>query len=300
MDTQWAAASSRREPHAGRVRLPYQGFPRRILLGLLFFAALCAPLKARAEDHPFITVASTTSTEQSGLLGYLLPVFTRTRGIEVLVVAVGTGQALKIGERGDCDVVLVHDKARELQFMQNGFGSVRREVMYNDFVIVGPEDDPAQIAATHDAVAALRRIAAANARFVSRGDISGTDAAEQRLWTDAGGPPIAARDLWYVKTGSSMEQTLTTAVSTNGYALTDRGTWVRFRNRGNLKIVVDRDPRLVNQYGVTLVNPARHLEVKAALGMAFIDWLTSRQGQDAIASYKVDGEQLFFPNYAGS
>ena len=300
MDTQWAAASSRREPHAGRVRLPYQGFARRILLGSLLFAAVIAPLKTQAEDHPFITVASTTSTEQSGLLGYLLPVFTRTRGIEVLVVAVGTGQALKIGERGECDVLLVHDKDRELQFMQTGFGSVRREVMYNDFVLVGPKDDPAQIAETHDGVAALRKIVAAKARFVSRGDLSGTDAAEQRLWADAGGPPTAARDLWYEKTGSGMEQTLTTAASTNGYALTDRSTWVHFRNRGNLKIVVDRDPRLFNQYAVMLVNPTRHPEVKAALGMAFIDWLTSRQGQDAIASYKVDGEQLFFPNYPGS
>jgi tungstate transport system substrate-binding protein len=273
---------------------------RRIFLCSLFFAAVFASLKAHAEDHPFITVASTTSTEQSGLLGYLLPEFTRMSGIEVLVVAVGTGQALKIGERGDCDVVLVHDKTRELQFMQNGFGSVRREVMYNDFVLVGPEDDPAQIAATPDAVAALRRITAVKARFVSRGDMSGTDAAEQRLWADAGGPPIAARDLWYVKAGSSMEQTLTAAASTNGYALTDRGTWVRFRNRGTLKIVVDRDPRLFNQYAVMLVNPARHPEVKAALGMVFIDWLTSRQGQDAIASYIIDGEQLFFPNYTGS
>jgi tungstate transport system substrate-binding protein len=298
MDTQWAAASSRREPHARRVGLSYQGFPRRILLGSLLLAAVIPPLKTQAEDHPFITLASTTSTEQSGLLGYLLPLFTESRGIEVLVVAVGTGQALKIGERGECDVVLVHDKARESQFMQNGSGSVRREVMYNDFVLVGPKDDPAQIAETHDAVAALRKIAAAKARFVSRGDLSGTDAAEQRLWADAGGPPRAARDLWYVKTGSSMEQTLTTAVSTNGYALTDRGTWVRFRNRGNLKIVVDRDPRLFNQYAVMLVNPIRRPEVKAASGMAFIDWLTSRQGQDAIASYKIDGEQLFFPNYA--
>jgi tungstate transport system substrate-binding protein len=278
-----------------RCRLPLS----KILLVSLFLAAVFAPLKAQTADHPFITVASTTSTEQSGLLGYLLPEFTRMRGIEVLVVAVGTGQALKIGELGECDVVLAHDKGRELQFMQNGFGSVRREVMYNDFVIVGPEDDPAQISATNDAVAALRRIAAAKARFVSRGDMSGTDAVEQRLWADAGGPPIAARDLWYVKTGSGMAQTLTTAASTHGYALTDRSTWVRFRNRGTLKIVVDRDPRLFNQYAVMLVNPARHPGVKAALGMAFIDWLTSRHGQDAIASYKIDGEQLFFPNYAG-
>ncbi len=237
--------------------------------------------------------------EQSGLLGYLLPVFTQARGIDVLVVAVGTGQALKIGELGECDIVLVHDKTRELRFMQNGFGSVRREVMYNDFVLVGPKYDLAEIGGTHDAVAALRKIAAAKARFVSRGDMSGTDAAEQRLWAEAGVHPIAAHDLWYVKTGSSMEQTLTTAASTNGYVLTDRGTWVRFRERRNLEIVVDRDPRLFNQYAVMLVNSAPHPGIKTDMGMAFIDWLTSRRGQDMIASYKVAGEQLFFPNYAG-
>jgi tungstate transport system substrate-binding protein len=250
-----------------------------------------------AKDYPFITLASTTSLEQSGLLGYLLPVFTQMRGIDVLVAAVGTGQALAIGERGECDVVLVHDKARELQFMQNGFGSVRRVVMHNDFVLVGPEFDPAGIAVTHDAVAALRKIAAAKARFVSRGDMSGTDSEEQRLWAEAGTHPIAAHDLWYVQTGSSMEQTLTTAASTNAYTLTDRGTWVRFRERRNLEIVVDLDARLFNQYAVMLVNSARHPAVKADLGMAFIEWLTSRRGQDTIASYKVAGEQLFFPNY---
>jgi len=270
---------------------------RRIFLGSLLFLATRASLEAHAGDYPFITVASTTSTEQSGLLGFLLPLFTRTRGIEVLVVAVGTGQALKIGELGECDVVLVHDKARELQFMQNGFGAVRREVMYNDFVLVGPKYDLAGIRGTHDAVAALRKIAAAKARFVSRGDMSGTDAAEQRLWGEAGARPIAAHDLWYVKTGSSMNQTLTTAASTNGYTLTDRGTWAQFRDRRNLEILVDHDPRLCNQYAVMLVNSSRHPEVKADLGMTFIDWLTSRQGQDAIASYRVAGEQLFFPNY---
>jgi tungstate transport system substrate-binding protein len=267
-----------------------------VLLGSIFLAA-CGSFGAHAEDYPFITLASTTSLAQSGLLGYLLPVFARTRGIDVLVAAVGTGQALAIGERGDCDVVLVHDKARELQFIQNGFGSVRREVMYNDFVLVGPKDDPAEIDGTHDAVAALQKIATARARFVSRGDMSGTDAEEQRLWTEGGSPPIAAHDLWYVKTGSGMEQTLTTAASINGYALSDRGTWVQFRDRHNLKIVVDHDPRLFNQYAVMLVNPAKHPAVKGKMGMAFIEWLTSRQGQNTIASYKIDGEQLFFPNY---
>jgi len=299
MDTQSVAVSNLSVPRAERRGSPPFGvrLSRRIILGSLLFAA-AAPHDSQAKDYPFITIASTTSTEQSGLLGYLLPAFTQKTGIDVYVVAVGTGQALKIGEDGDCDVVLVHDKTRELQFMQNGFGSVRREVMYNDFVLVGPKDDPAKINATHDAVAALSKIRAVKARFVSRGDMSGTDAAEKRLWTEAGGPPIAVRDLWYLQAGSGMEQTLTIAASINGYALTDRGTWVEFRDRQNLKIVVDHDPRLFNQYAVILVNSARHPKVKADLGMAFIEWLTSRQGQDTIASYKVDGEQLFFPDYA--
>src|SRR5499427_2140833 len=268
---------------------------RVLLLGSLLFAASAS--LAAAEDYPFITVASTTSTEQSGLLGYLIPAFRQTSGIDIYVVAVGTGEALKVGERGECDVVLVHDKARELQFMRDGFGSVRREVMYNDFVVVGPRDDPAKIDATHDAVAALRKIAAAKARFVARGDLSGTAAAEERLWAAAGGLPIPTRDLWYVKTGGGMEQTLASAASTNGYALTDRGTWLHFHDRGELKIVVEDDPRLFNQYAVMLVNPARYPQVKAQMGMAFIDWLTSPAGQAKIASYKVDDQQLFFPDY---
>lgn len=269
---------------------------RLMLLGSLLLA-IGASFESRSQDYPFITVASTTSTEQSGLLAYLLPAFTETTGIDVYIVAVGTGEALKIGERGDCDVLLVHDKTRELQFMRDGFGSVRREAMYNDFVLVGPKDDPAKIDATHDAVAALRKIAAARARFVSRGDLSGTDTAEQRLWAEAGGHLEAPRDLWYVRTGSSMEQTLTTAASSNGYTLTDRGTWAHFRDRRNLKILVDDDPRLFNQYAVLLVNPARNPQVKADMGMAFIDWLTSPAGQAKIANYKVEGQQLFFPDY---
>ena len=298
MDTQSAALSNCRERRAKGPRFRYLRalLCRRALLGSLLLA-VDAPLWAHAEGYPFITVASTTSLEQSGLLGYLLPVFTQARGIDVLVVAVGTGKALEIGERGECDVVLVHDKTRELQFMRNGSGSVRREVMYNDFVLVGPRDDPAGIAATHDANAAMRKIAAAKARFVSRGDMSGTDAEEQRLWAAAGVRPIAGHDLWYVKTGSGMEQTLTTAASANRYTLTDRSTWLEFRDRRNLEIVVDHDPRLFNQYAAMLVNPARHPKVKADLGMALIEWLTSPQGQDMIASYKVAGEQLFFPDY---
>ena len=266
-----------------------------LLASLLFLAT--ARLCGYAEDRSYIIVASTTSAQQSGLLEYLLPVFTRRTGIEVYVVAVGTGQALKSGERGECDVVLVHDKSRELQFMQNGFGSVRREVMYDDFVLVGPGDDPAKINGTHDAVAALRKIAEVKAPFVSRGDISGTDAAEQRLWTDTGGRPVPGRDPWYLETGSSMEQTLTTAASMNGYALTDRATWAAFRDRRHLRIIVDGDPRLINQYSVLLVNPARYPQVKSTLGMAFIAWLTSTEGQDMIASYKLGGQQVFFPDY---
>jgi tungstate transport system substrate-binding protein len=271
--------------------------PRRQVL--LISLALLAGMRpgAAAEEHPFITVASTTSAQQSGLFGYLLPVFAQRTGIEVYVSAVGTGQALKSGRLGECDVVLVHDRSRELAFMQNGFGSVRREFMYNDFVLVGPAGDPAQVAATHDAAAALRKIAEAQALFITRGDSSGTAAAEQRLWREAGVRPAPHRDLWYVETGSSMEQTLATAASMNGYVLTDRGTWLRFDARRDLKIVVEGDRRLMNQYSVMLVNPARHPEVKQELGMAFIEWLTSRDGQATIAAYKVKGEQLFFPNY---
>lgn len=268
---------------------------RLLLLGSLLFAATWPA--AGTQDYPFITVASTTSTEQSGLLGYLIPEFRQTSGIDVYVVAVGTGEALKIGERGECDVLLVHDKARELEFIRNGFGSIRREVMYNDFVLVGPKDDPAKIDTTHDAVAALDKIAATKARFVARGDLSGTAAAEERLWAEAGGAPASARDLWYVRTGGGMEQTLAAAASANSYALTDRSTWVHFRDRGELKIVVEDDPRLFNQYAVILVNPARYPQVKAQMGMAFIDWLTSPAGQAKIASYKVDDQQLFFPDY---
>jgi tungstate transport system substrate-binding protein len=268
-----------------------------MLLGSLFFVA-GVPLGVRAEDHPFITLVTTTSAAQSGLLGYLLPIFTQRTGIDNYVSVVGTGQALRSGQLGECDVLLVHDRSRELAFMQEGFGSVRREFMYNDFVLVGPKDDPAKIDAMRDAVAALRKIAAAKVPFVSRGDLSGTDAAERRLWTEAGGHPVARRDLWYVETGSSMEQTLTTAASMNAYVLTDRGTWLKFSNRRDLKIVVAGDRRLINQYSVMLVNPVRHPQVKEELGMAFIDWLTSPDGQAAIAGYKVAGEQLFFPNYA--
>jgi len=266
---------------------------------LLLLGALLAAAPTHAET-PFITVASTTSTEQSGLFGHLLPAFTKSTGIEVRVVAVGTGQALKIGERGDCDVVFVHDKPSELKFVADGFGVGRREVMYNDFVLIGPSSDPAKVDGGHDIVAALRKIAAAQAPFVSRGDDSGTDKAEKRLWQEAGIDVKLASGTWYRDTGSGMGPTLNTTAAMDGYTLSDRGTWLSFQNRQSLKIVVEGDKRLFNQYGVMLVNPTRHPTVKQELGRRFIDWLVSPDGQATIAGYKINGQQLFFPNASPS
>jgi tungstate transport system substrate-binding protein len=266
---------------------------------LLLLGALLAAVPTHAET-PFITVASTTSTEQSGLFGHLLPAFTKSTGIEVRVVAVGTGQALKIGERGDCDVVFVHDKPSELKFVADGFGVGRREVMYNDFVLIGPSSDPAKVDGGHDIVAALRKIAAAQAPFVSRGDDSGTDKAEKRLWQEAGIDVKLASGTWYRDTGSGMGPTLNTTAAMDGYTLSDRGTWLSFQNRQSLKIVVEGDKRLFNQYGVMLVNPTRHPTVKQELGRRFIDWLVSPDGQATIAGYKINGQQLFFPNASPS
>jgi tungstate transport system substrate-binding protein len=268
---------------------------RNLLLALLSFTSPW--VSARAEDHPFITVASTTEPEESGLFSGLVPMFTRKTGIDIYLVAVGTGEALKIGQRGDCDVVFVHDKARELQFVENGFASVRREVMYDRFVLVGPEDDPAKIDGTHDVRGALRKIAEAHALFISRADDSGTDAAEKRIWDEIGGRPSPEADPWYVETHSGMEQTLTVAAARSGYTLSDSATWTNFDDRRRLKIVVDGDVRLKNQYAVMLMNPQLHPQVKAELGMAFIEWLTSREGQEAIARFKLKGEQQFFPDY---
>jgi len=270
----------------------------RIFMWLLAasFAAVTQSAGARA-DEKFITVASTTSTENSGLFGYLLPAFTKATGIEVRVVAVGTGQALKLGERGDADVVFVHDREAELKFVAAGYGVGRREVMYNDFIIVGPKSDPARVVGTADAVGAFKKIAAAKAIFLSRGDNSGTNAEELRLWADAGIDVKKEGQGWYRDTGSGMGATLNTAAGIGGYTLADRGTWLSFKNRGDLAIVVEGDKRLFNQYGVMLVNPARHPSVKVEWGQAFIDWLTSASGQQTIAGYKINGEQLFFPNY---
>ncbi|MCK1737868.1 substrate-binding domain-containing protein [Bradyrhizobium sp. 138] len=250
---------------------------------------------AFAQDRT-ITIASTTSTEQSGLFGHLLPLFAKAEGIGVKVVAVGTGQALDIGRRGDADVVFVHDRPAEDKFMSEGQGVRRFDVMYNDFVIVGPKSDPAKIAGGKDVADALRKIAAAKAPFISRGDKSGTHAAELRLWKEAGVDTGAAKESWYREIGQGMGPALNMASSSNAYLLSDRGTWLSFKNRGELAILTEGDKRLFNQYGVMLVNPATHPNVKAKDGQAFIDWLVSSKGQEAIAGYKVGGEQLFFPN----
>jgi tungstate transport system substrate-binding protein len=242
-----------------------------------------------------IIVSSTTSTEQSGLFGYILPIFKMKTGIDVKVVAVGTGQALDIGRRGDADVVFVHDKPAEEIFVQEGYSTKRNEVMYNDFVLIGPKSDPAKVGGGKDIQAAFQKIAAAQAPFVSRGDKSGTHSAELRYWKGAG-IAVSPSQSWYKETGSGMGPALNTASAMNGYILADRATWLSFKNRGDLTILVQGDPKLFNQYGVMLVNPAKYPNVKKTEGQAFIDWLISKNGQDVIASYQIGGEQLFFPN----
>lgn len=272
---------------------------RTILTAAVAALALPAllPLGAVAQERS-ITVASTTSTEQSGLFGHILPIFMRETGITVRVVALGTGQALDVGRRGDADVVFVHDRAAEQKFVAEGHGGPRHHVMYNDFILVGPASDPAKVAGLRDSTEALRRIAAARALFVSRGDRSGTHAAELRLWKLAGIDPVEGRGQWYREVGQGMGPALNTAAAQNAYILADRGTWLSFRNRQDLKILVEGDTRLFNQYGVMLVNPQRHPQVKVADGQRFIDWILSPAGQQAIAAYKINGEQLFFPNAA--
>jgi tungstate transport system substrate-binding protein len=265
------------------------------LMQLLLALSLCFSFSIEAQQN-FITIASTTSTEQSGLFAHLLPVFRQKTGIEVRVVAVGTGQALDIGRRGDADVVFVHAKPLEERFVAEGYGVQRFEVMYNDFVLVGPKSDPAKVAGSRDIVAALQRIRSVQAPFVSRGDNSGTHFAELELWKAAGIDIAKVKGPWYRDTGSGMGPTLNTASGMNAYALTDRGTWLSFKNRGELLIAVAGDKRLFNQYGVMLVNPARHPHVKKDMGQAFVEWLISPEGQKAIAAYKIGGEQLFFPN----
>jgi tungstate transport system substrate-binding protein len=261
---------------------------------MLVALALCTAPAALAQK--FITVASTTSTEQSGLFKHILPIFQKKTGIEVRVVALGTGQSLDMGKRGDADVVFVHARPAEEKFIAEGYGVKRLPVMYNDFVLIGPKSDPAKIAGGKDTLEALRKIKAAAAPFVSRGDRSGTHMAELALWKQSGIDIAADKGPWYRDTGQGMGPALNTASSMNGYILADRGTWISFKNRGDLAILVEGDKRLFNQYGVILVNPEKHKHVKKDFGQTFIDWIISPDGQKAIAGYKIGEEQLFFPN----
>jgi tungstate transport system substrate-binding protein len=264
-------------------------------VALLLSVGLVSPPDNVARSDKFIVVQSTTSTENSGLFQHLLPVFTKKTGIEVWVVAVGTGQAIQNAANGDGDVLFVHDKPSEERFVAEGHGVRRFDVMYNDLILVGPAHDPARIAGSKDIVAAFKRIAEANAPFVSRGDDSGTHKSELRLWKDGGVDVKAASGTWYREAGSGMGATTNTAVGMGAYVLTDRATWSSFKNRGEYKIAVEGDPKLFNQYGVILVNPAKHPKVKKAEGQAFIDWLLSTEGQNTIKSFKINGEQQFFP-----
>jgi len=275
-----------------------RNFSTFVVLSLFLTLSLLWQRPAAAEEQ-YIVVASTTSTEQSGLFGYLLPIFEKDTGIKVRVVALGTGQALDLAKRGDADVAFVHDTAADEKFIAEGSGVKRYPVMYNDFVLIGPRSDPAGIAGGKDILAALVKIQQAQRPFVSRGDKSGTHAAELRYWKEAGVDIDAKKGGWYRDTGSGMGPTLNTASAMNAYVLADRGTWLSFKNRGDLVILVEGDRKLFNQYGVMLVNPAKHPHVKADLGQQFIDWVVSPRGQDAIAGYKIGGEQLFFPNANG-
>ena len=262
----------------------------KALTAAILVASMSLPASAQT---PSIVVASTTSTEQSGLFSVLLPEFKKASGIDVKVVALGTGQAIDMGRRGDADVLFVHDKVAEEKVVAEGFAVKRLEVMYNDFVVVGPASDPVKVKG-NDVVEALKKLSAANGPFISRGDKSGTHAAELRFWKMA---DLADKQgSGYKSCGCGMGPALNMASSSNAYALTDRGTWLNFKNRGDLKVLVEGDKRLFNQYGVMLVNPAKHPHVKAADGQKFIDWLISPVGQGVIASYKIGGEQLFFPN----
>ena len=268
----------------------------RLLLVALGLAAAVAVFFAATRNDRSIVVASTTSTQDSGLFGHILPLFKNHSGIEVRVVAQGTGQALDTGRRGDADVVFVHARSQEEKFVADGFGVRRYPVMYNDFILVGPKTDPAGIAGTKDIVAALQNIKAKQSAFISRGDKSGTHTAELGLWKAAGIDIARDGGTWYKEIGQGMGAALNTASAASAYVLTDRGTWISFKNRGDLVIAVEGDHRLFNQYGVMLVNPEKHKHVKQALGQAFIDWLISPEGQKAIADYQIGGQQLFFPD----
>ncbi|PPD14992.1 MAG: hypothetical protein CTY25_08675 [Methylobacterium sp.] len=269
---------------------------RRVTLGIAGALLLVAPALAQTQPNRFITVSSTTSTTDSGLFTHLLPIFQVKTGIEVRVVSQGTGQALDTGRRGDADVVFVHARAQEVKFVEDGFGVERKAVMYNDFVLIGPKADPAGIKGGKDIVAALKAVQAKGSLFISRGDKSGTHAAELNLWKAAEIDIEKAKGPWYREIGQGMGAALNMASAQDGYVLADRATWLNFRNRGDLDILVEGDRRLFNQYGVILVNPAKHPHVKQADGQAFIDWLVSPDGQKAIADYKIGGQSLFFPN----
>ena len=268
---------------------------RRALVGAFIGAVVAASGIAASAQERSIVMASTTSTEQSGLFAHLLPAFKAARNIDIKVVALGTGQALDLGRRGDADVLFVHDQVAEEKFVAEGFGLKRMPVMYNDFVVVGPKDDPAGVKGK-DVAEALRKLSTGNASFISRGDKSGTHAAELRFWKAVGIDPPAGKVPGYKECGCGMGPALNIASSSNAYALTDRGTWLNFKNRGDLAILVEGDTKLFNQYGVIVVNPAKHPHTKTELAQAFADWVVSADGQAAIASYKIGGEQLFFPN----
>jgi tungstate transport system substrate-binding protein len=266
---------------------------RRLLIAAVLATGFTGA--ALAQDKS-IVVASTTSTQDSGLFGHILPLFKQKTGIDVKVVSQGTGQALDTGRRGDADVVFVHAKAQEEKFVADGFGVKRHPVMYNDFILIGPKNDPAGVKGTKDIVAALRKIKERGAPFISRGDKSGTHSAELNLWKAAGIDIANEKGPWYKEIGQGMGAALNTASAANAYVLADRGTWLSFKNRGELVIAVEGDKRLFNQYGVILVNPQKHPNVKKELGQQFIDWLISPEGQKAIADFKIEGEQLFYPN----
>jgi len=276
-------------------------FNRRTLIAALALGAVLLAAPVAGAQEKSIVVSSTTSTQDSGLFGHILPLFKKKTGIEVKVVSQGTGQALDTGRRGDADVVFVHAKAQEVKFVADGFGVKRFPVMYNDFVLIGPKSDPAGIKGSKDIAAALTKIKEKGASFISRGDKSGTHSAELNLWKAAGvdiEKALSSRDLgpWYKSIGQGMGAALNTASAGNAYVLADRGTWISFKNRGDLVIAVEGDKRLFNQYGVMLVNPAKHPNVKQDFGQQFVDWLVSAEGQKAIADYKINGEQLFYPN----
>ena len=267
---------------------------RHLFLGaVLGFYAAVSP--AVAQDKS-IVVASTTSTQDSGLFGFILPKFKAKTGIDVKVIAQGTGQALDTGKRGDADVVFVHAKAQEEKFVADGFGVKRFGVMYNDFVLIGPKSDPAKIKGGKDVLVGLKAISEKGSPFVSRGDKSGTHSAELALWKGASIDPASTKPAWYREIGQGMGAALNTAGAMGGYVLSDRGTWISFKNKGDLEIVVEGDRRLFNQYGIILVNPEKHPSVKKELGQAFIDWVVSAEGQEAIRAYQIEGKQLFFPN----